>query len=160
MDYPKERSTSLYDYTDKSIPQAGYAAIAYGLVALGSALLEWLQFMLYHRPGRGGWIDQGWLSQQYLQHTSLVAAIALVFGIVMAAISGVLAFFVFRRSKVAIVLMLIFVIIPQLYTWFIVHSIAGSIVSIVVTAFLIRGAVRIFERPEEEETVRPKGLAN
>ena len=156
MDYPKERSTSLYDYSDKSIPQAGYAAIAYGLIALGSAVLEWLQFVLYHTPGRGGWVHQEWLSQQWLQHTPLLAAIALVFGIVIAAISGVLAFFIFRRSKVAIVLMLVFVIIPQLYTWFIVHSIAGSLVSIVVTGFLIRGAVRIFERPEEDEASTPK----
>jgi hypothetical protein len=156
MDYPKEKSTSLYDYSDKSVPQAAYAAIAYGLIALGSALLEWLQFVLYHRPGRGGWTNQGWLSQQYIQHTPLVSAIGLAFGVVMGAISGVLSFFILRRSKVAIVLMLLLVIIPQLYTWLIVHSIGGSLVSIVVAAFLIRGAVRIFERPEQDEASAPK----
>ena len=44
MDYPKEGSTSLYDYSDKSIPQAGYAAIAYGVIGLFSAVLEWIQY--------------------------------------------------------------------------------------------------------------------
>jgi hypothetical protein len=38
----------------------------------------------------------------------------------------------------------------QLYTWFIAHSIAGSLVSVVVAAFLARGAARIFERPDED----------
>ena len=133
-----------------------YAAIAYGLIALGSALLEWLQVVLYHRPGRGAWVHHEWLSQQGLQHTPLIAAIALVCGIVIAAISGVLAFFIFRRSKVAIVLMLLLVIMLQLYTWFIVHSIAGSLVSVVVTAFLLRGAVRVFERLENDAPSTPK----
>lgn len=87
----------------------------------------------------------------------MVAAIALVFGIVIAAISGVLAFFISRRSKVAIVLMLLLVVVPQLYTWLIVHSIAGSLASVVIAAFLIRGAVRIFERPEGNEASTPNG---
>jgi len=156
MDYPKEHSTSLYDYSDKSVPQAGYATIAYGVISLFTGLLAWIQYLLYHRPAHSGLLDHDYASQQWLQHTPLLTAIAVVLAIVTATVSGVLAFFIFRRSKVAIVLMLLFVIIPQLYTWFIVHSIAGSLVSIVVAAFLIRGAVRIFERPEEDQMSAPK----
>jgi hypothetical protein len=151
MDYPKERSTSLYDYSDKSVPQAGYAAIAYGVISLFTGLLALIQYLLYHRPAQSSLLDHDYASQQWLQHTPFLTAIAVALSVLSAAISGVLAFFIFRRSKVAIVLMLLFVIVPQLYAWFIVHSIAGSIVSIVVAAFLIRGAVRIFERPEKDQ---------
>lgn len=56
MDYPKDGSASLYDYSDKSIPHAGYAAIAYAVISLFSGLLAWIQYFLYHRPGTGGFI--------------------------------------------------------------------------------------------------------
>jgi hypothetical protein len=126
MDYPKEHSTSLYDYSDKSAPQAGYAAIAYGVISLFTGLLALIQYLLYHRPAHSSLLDHDYASQQWLQHTPLLT-----------------------------VLMLLLVMIPQLYIWFIVHSIAGSLVSIVVTAFLIRGALRIFERPEEDQVSTP-----
>jgi hypothetical protein len=70
---------------------------------------------------------------------------------VVASISGILAFGIFRRSKIAVVLMLILVIVPQLYTWLVAHSFAGTIVSVFVAGFLLRGAGRIFERPEEND---------
>src|ERR1044071_9553292 len=43
MDYPKEGSTSLYDYSDKSIPQAGYAAIVYAVISTLSTGLAWFR---------------------------------------------------------------------------------------------------------------------
>jgi ABC-type branched-subunit amino acid transport system permease subunit len=142
-------SSSLYCYTDKSVRNAGIAAIVYGVVALASALLEWLQFFLYHRPSGSDLLDHNWLSQQWLEHTPARTAVAFVIGVLIAAISGILAFGIFRRRKIAIVLMLLLVIGQQLYIWFIVHSISGSLVSIVVAAFLARGAARIFERSDE-----------
>jgi hypothetical protein len=141
-------TSSLYDYSDKSVSHAGVAAIVYGVVALASALLEWLQFFLYHRPSGSDLLDHSWLSQQWLEHTPARTAVALVAGVFIAAVSGILAFGIFRRSKIAIVLMLLLVIFLQVYTWFIVHSISGSLVSIVVAAFLARGAARTFERSE------------
>lgn len=85
------------------------------------------------------------------------AAIALIAGVILARISGILAFGIFRRSKIAVVLMLLLVILPQLYAWFVAHSVAGTLLSIVVTAFLLRGAAGIFERRDESDvTNSPK----
>jgi hypothetical protein len=39
----KRPTTSVYDYSDKSVPQAGYAAIAYGVIALVTGLFALLQ---------------------------------------------------------------------------------------------------------------------
>ena len=156
MDYSKEGSASLYDYSDKSIPQAGYAAIAYGVIGLFSAVLEWIQYFLYHRAGRGGFIGHEFLSQQYLQHTPLITAVVIVFSVIVAAISGILAFFIFRRSRFAVVAMLVFVIVFQLYTWFVAHSPAGTLVSIIVVGFLLRGARRIFQYHAERQVEAEK----
>jgi hypothetical protein len=56
--------TSRYDYTDKSVPQAGYAAIAYGVISLVTGVLVWLQYLLYHRPGEGGFLHREFANQQ------------------------------------------------------------------------------------------------
>ena len=151
MDYPKEGSTSLYDYSDKSIPHAGYAATAYAVISLFSGLLEWIQYFLYHRPGTGGFLGHEFLSQQYLQHTPLITAVVIAFSIIIAAITGALAFFIFRRSRVAVVAMLVFVVVFQLYTWFVAHSPAGTLVSIIVVGFLLRGGRRIFQYHAEQQ---------
>ena len=125
MDKPEKMTTSIYDYTDKSIPQAGIAALVYGAIAVGGALLAWLQSSLYNRP---------------------MPVVALLVGSVfIAAISAGLAYGISRKSRVAVVLMLLLVILPQLYSWFIEHSVAGSLVSILVAGFLLRGACRIFQ---------------
>ena len=150
MDYPKEeRSTSLYDYSDKSVPHAGYAAIVYGVLALFGGLLAWIQYLLYHRPGRGGRLHHDYLTQQWLQHTPLQTALTVGFSILIAAIAGVLAFGIFRRSRAAVVGMIVFVVVLQLYTWFVARSIGGTLPAIIVTAFLLRGARRIFQDPAE-----------
>lgn len=133
-DTPIER-TPLYDYTDPRVRQGGYAAIIYGVISLASALLILLKARLDAVPA------------------SAVAWI--VSGVTVAGLSGALAFGIFRRSKVAVILMIILVVIPQLYTWFIAHSVAGSLVSIVVTTFLLRGAKAIWEPPDDEKPSEP-----
>ncbi len=127
MDYPKEGSTSLYDYSDKSIPQAGYAAIVYALISTLSTGLAWF------RAPSTPWIA--------------VVIVALIIG----ALFGGLAFGIFRKSRVAVVIMLIIVIGSQLYTWFAMRSGAGTILSVIVTGFLLRGARRIFQDHAERE---------
>ncbi|HEY4272903.1 MAG TPA: hypothetical protein VGM65_12940 [Candidatus Udaeobacter sp.] len=151
MDYPKDGSISLYDYSDKSISHAGYAAIAYAVISLFSGLLEWIQYFLYHRPGTGGFIGHEFLTEQYLQHTPFITLVAVVFSVIIAAISGILAFFIFRRSRFAVLAMLVFVVVFQLYTWFVARSPAGTLVSIVVVGFLLRGARRIFQDHAERQ---------
>jgi hypothetical protein len=158
MDYPKEGSTSLYDYSDKSVQHAGYAAIVYGAISLFGGILALIQYLLYHTPGKGSILpDDGFAAQQYLQHTPFITAVAVVFSILLAGISGVLGFFIFRRSRLAVILMIVFVVLLQLYTWFTAHSVSGILVSIVVVAFLLRGARRMFqdyaERKLEAEKV-------
>ena len=152
MDYPKEGSTSLYDYSDKSIPQAGYAAIAYAAINLFGGVLALIQYFLYHTPGKGSVLPDDFAAQQYLQHTPFITAVAVAFSVIVAAISGVLAFFIFRRSRFAVVAMLALVVLLQLYTWIVARSIAGTLVAIVVVAFLSRGARRIFQDHAERET--------
>src|SRR3982750_2905591 len=120
-------TSSLYDYTDKSVPQAGYAAIAYGVVSLFSGLLAVIQYYLYHTPSKGSVLPDQYAAHQYLQHTAFATAIAVVFSIIIAVISGVLAFFIFRRSRAAVIIMLAFVILLQLYTWFVAFSVAGTL---------------------------------
>jgi hypothetical protein len=152
MDYPKENSRSLYDYSDKSAQHAGYAAIAFAVVNLFTGLLAWIQYFIYHRPGTGGVLNRDFASQQYLQHTPLLTAIAVGFSVIIAAVSGGLAFFIFRRNRFAVVAMLVLVIGLQLFTWFVAHSPAGTLISIVVAGFLLRGARRIFQDRAERNT--------
>ena len=151
MDYAKEDSKSLYDYSDKSVRHAGYAAIAYAGVSLFTGVLSLIQHFIYHRPGTGGLIGREFLSQQYLQHTPLITAISVGFSVIIAVISGVLAFFIFRQSRVAVVAMLVVVIVLQLFTWFVARSAAGTLLSIIVAGFLLRGARRIFQDHAERQ---------
>jgi hypothetical protein len=127
MDYPKEGSTSLYDYSDKSIPQAGYAAIVYAVISTLSTGLAW-----FRAPGTP------WIA---------IVIVAVVIGLFF----GALAFGIFRKSRVAVVIMLVFVVGLQLYTWFVMRSGSGTLLSIIVTGFLLRGARRIFQYHAERE---------
>ena len=154
MDYPKQGSASLYDYSDKSIPHAGYAAIAYAVISLFSGVLEWIQYFLYHRPDKV--LPDDFAAQQYVQHTPLITAVALAFSVILAGISGVLAFFIFRRSRFAVIAMLVLIVLLQLYTWFVERSIAGTLVTIVVAAFLLRGARKMFQDHAEHLLDAPK----
>jgi len=47
--------------------------------------------------------------------------------------------------------MVVVVIVLQLFTWFVAHSPAGTLVSIVVVAFLLRGARRMFQDYAEQK---------
>ncbi len=151
MDYPKEDSKSLYDYSDKSVQHAGFAGIAYAGINLFSGVLALIQYFLYHRPGTGGFLSHEFASQQYLQHTPLLTAVAVGFSIIIAAISGVLAFFIFRHSRFAVIFMLVVVVVLQLFTWFVAHSAAGTLVSIIVAVFVLRGTRRIFQDYAERQ---------
>jgi hypothetical protein len=151
MDYPKEDSKSLYDYSDRSVQHAGYAALAYAAINLFTGVLALIQYYIYHRPGTGGFLGHEFATQQYLQHTPLLTAISLFFSVVIAAISGVLAFFIFRHSRFAVVAMIGIVVLLQLFTWFVAHSPAGTLVSIIVAGFLLRGARRIFQDYSERQ---------
>jgi hypothetical protein len=127
------------------VQHAGYAAIAYAIIALFSGVLALIQHFIYHRPGAGGILSHEFVSQQYLQHTPLLTAVAVGFSIIIAAISGVLSFFISRHSRFAVVAMLTVVVVLQLFTWFAARSSAGTLVSIIVAGFLLRGARRIFQ---------------
>ena len=151
MDYPKEDSKSLYDYSDKSVQHAGHAALAYAAINLFTGVLALIQYYIYHRPGTGGFLGHEFATQQYLQHTPLLTAISLFFSVVIAAISGVLALFIFRHSRFAVVAMIGMVVLLQLFTWFVAHSPAGTLVSIIVAGFLLRGARRIFQDYSERQ---------
>jgi hypothetical protein len=139
------------------VQHAGYAAVAYAVISLFSGFLAWIQYYLYHRPGTGGVLNHDFAAQQYLQHTPLITAVEIGLSMIIATIAGVLAFFIFRRSRFAIVAMLVFVALLQLYTWLIIHSVQGSLVSIVVIAFLLRGARRMFQDHAEQKMDAKKG---
>ena len=131
MEYPKEGSSSLYDYSDKSIQQAGYAAIVYAIISTLSTGLAWF------RAPATPWIA--------------IVIVAILIGLIF----GTLAFGIFRKSRAAIIIMLLVVVGLQLYTWFVAQSASGSLVSIIVTGFLLRGARRIFQdHAEREEEAR------
>ena len=127
MDYPKKGSISLYDYSDKSIPQAGYAAIVYAVISTLTTGLAWF------RAPATPWIA--------------MVIVALLIGLFF----GALGFGIFRKSRIAVVVMLTLVVGLQLYTWFVLRSGSGTILSVIVTGFLIRGARRIFQHHAERE---------
>ena len=150
MEYPKEHSTSLYDYSDKSVQHAGYAATAYAAISLFGGILAWIQYLLYHTPGKGSVLPDDFAAQQYLQHTPMATAVVVALSVILAAISGVLAFFIFRRSRFAVIAMIVLVVLLQLYAWLVAFTISGTLLSIVILAFLLRGARRMFLDHQEQ----------
>ena len=55
------------------------------------------------------------------------------------------------RSRFAVVAMIVVVVVLQLFAWFVARSPAGTLVSIVVVAFLLRGARRMFQDYAEQK---------
>ena len=128
----RPRSLSVYDYSDKSIQHAWIAVLAYaGLRAL-SAIIGGLQ-----QPAMAVWF---------------VIDFAVV-GLVL----GLLAFGIYKKSRIAVVLGILYIAGTQLYVWFAMRSATGTVVAVIVTGFLLRGAKRIFEfHRERSEDVVPR----
>ena len=57
---------------------------------------------------------------------------------------GLLAFGIYKKSRIAVVLAILYIVITQLYVWMVMRSGSGTFVAIIVTGFLLRGAKRIF----------------
>jgi hypothetical protein len=128
MEYSREGSTSVYDYADRSIQQAGYAAIVYAVVSMVSTGLAWFQ----------------------APSTPLLALT--VMAVIIGVFFGGLAFGIFKKSRVCVVIMLVLVVGFQLYTWFVLRSASGSLLSVIATGFLLRGARRIFQDHAERRS--------
>ena len=121
----RPRPVSPYDYSDKSIQHAYIAVLAYlGLRAL-SALIGALR-----QPAIASWFVIDFL----------IAVIGL----------GLIAFGIYKKSRAAVVLAIVYIVGTQLYVWLVVGSFAGTVVSVIVTGFLLRGAKRIFESHGEQ----------
>lgn len=115
----RARSRSAAE-SDASIRHASIASLAYGALRALSAFIGGFQ-----QPAAALWFF-------------IDFAIA---GIVL----GTLALFISRRSRLAVVLAIVYVAATQLYVWFGIRSAAGTIVSAIAIGFLLRGARRIFQ---------------
>jgi len=140
MENPEEKRVSFYtQFFDKTVPQAGYATIIYAVLWLINGVLSWFSFYDPRKP-----------------HTGTVTLVMSIISIIGAAVSGVFAFFIFRRSRVAIVLMIALMAVLQLFTWLVLHSLTGTLPFIIITAFLLRGARRIFQDHAEQKAEATK----
>ena len=134
MENPEKKRVSFYtEFFDKEVPQACYAAIIYAVLMLMSGVVSWFALYDPEKP-----------------HTGTVALVYSIISIIVAAVSGVFAFFIFRRSRVAIVLMIAFITVLQLFTW-LAHSLKGTLPFIIITAFLLRGDRRMFQDHAERQ---------
>ena len=131
----RARSVSLYDYSDPSIRHAWIALVA--LAAL-----------------RGIGAVAGMVVQPPL---IIWYAIDFLFGCLLL---GALAFGVHKESRVAVVLAIILIVANQLYIWFGIGSLAGTLPAVIVTGFLLRGAVRIFEHHRDSREAPSQAAAN
>ena len=122
---PAHAPSSVYDYSDPSIRQAWIAALCYLAASLAGAILTFGQ-----------------------RQAALPAVIVGL--IIQAVIVLPLAFGIYKESRVAVVLMLVYVVATQLYVWIVLRSFSGTIVSVFVTGFLLRGPIRIFEHHAEQ----------
>lgn len=129
---PRSRSAAE---SSRSIRHASIAALAYGALRALSAFIGGMQ-----QPALALWFFVDFA----------IAGIAL----------GLLAYFISRRSRIAVALAIAYVAGTQLYVWFGIRSAAGTIVSAIVIGFLLRGAARIFEfhrqRPEGRAAAEPE----
>jgi ABC-type proline/glycine betaine transport system permease subunit len=121
-------STSLYDYRDKSIQHAWIATLGYAAAKIFGTLIAILQGV----------------RDLLVIGTVVIELMIILF----------LAFWISRKSRVAAVLMLAYVIGIQLYVWLGMHSFSGTVVSVIVAGFLLRGTKRIFEEHSQSETDR------
>ena len=106
--------------SNRRIRHAAIAALAYGAVRAVSAFIGGMQ-----QPTAALWF--------FIDFATA--------GIVL----GVLALFISRRSRIAVVLAILYIAATQLYIWFGIGSPAGTILSAIGISFLLRGARSIFE---------------
>ena len=121
----RPRSLSVYDYSDKSVQHAGIAVLAYAALRSLSAIIGAVQ-----QPAMAVWfvID------------------LFIVGVVL----GLFAFGIYKKSRIAVVLAILYIVGTQLHVWFALGSPTGTIVAVIVTGFLLRGAKRIFEFHREK----------
>ena len=118
------RSLSVSDYSDKSVAHAWIAVLAYaGLRALGAIV---------------GALQQPAIATWFVVDFAFIAIVL-----------GLLAFGIYKQSRIAVVLAILYVAGMQLYVWIGTGSFAGTFAAIIVTGFLLRGAKRIFEQHRE-----------
>ena len=134
-DEPKTPSLSVYDYSDKSIQHAWIAVLAY----LGLSVFGTVMGILQHAG-----------STRLLLADGIFDCVAL----------GFLAFGIYRKSRIAVTLALLWVVGTQLYVWIALRSFSGTVVSIIVTGFLLRGAKRIFEHHRELQEARAEQITS
>jgi len=123
-DEPKPVSLSVYDYSDKSIQHAWIAVLAYLGLGVFGTVMELLR---------------------QADSTGLLLA-DVIFDFV---VLGLLAFGIYRKSRIAVTLALLWIVGTQIYVWLALRSFSGTVVSIIVTGFLLRGSKRIFEHHRE-----------
>jgi hypothetical protein len=117
---PKRQSLSVYDYADKSITHAWTAVLAYVGLRVFGTIIGALQ-----QPAATVWL--------ILDAASIAVILCL------------LAFGIYKKSRIAVALAILYIVGTQLYVWIVLRSFSGTIVSVIVTGFLLRGAKRIFE---------------
>jgi hypothetical protein len=122
-----EQDSSLSDSRDRAIRHAWIALLAYAALRALAAMIGAVQ-----QPEIVTWFVGDFV------FTAIVL--------------GLLALGIQRRSRAAAVGAIIYIVAMQLYTWFIIGTAAGTIISVIVIAFLLRGAKRISEIQAENRT--------
>ena len=128
-DAPERKSLSVYDYSDKSIQQAWIAVLAYVALRVFGAVIGALQ-----------------------QPTLVVVLV--IDAAFYAVVLGALAFGIYKKSRIAVIFAILVIAGTQLYVWLSARSFSGTIVSIIVVGFLLRGAVRVFQEHRERSEAR------
>lgn len=88
-----------------------------------------------------------------LRQPDMAVWFAIDFALVGALLGG-LAFGIHKESRVAVVAAICLVVGMQLVLWATSGWFSGTIVSVIVTGFLLRGAKRIFEHHAERRDAR------
>ena len=128
-DAPDRKSLSVYDYSDKSIQHAWIAVLAYlGLRVFGAVI---------------GAMQQPAMVVVFVIDAAFYALVL-----------GAIAFGIHTKSRVAVVLGIVVIAGTQLYVWLAARSFSGTIVSIIVVGFLLRGATRIHQHHRELKEAR------
>lgn len=115
----RPRSHSADGGLDTTVRHAIIAVLGYAAIRALSAIVGGLQ-----QPAMAIWFV-------------IDLAIAVV-------VLGALGFGIYRKSRIAVVLAIFYIVGTQLYVWFVIGTPAGTIIAVIVTGFLLRGAKRIF----------------